>query len=109
MRHYSKNYNSPESRRKRSERARYAVSCRADRQPENRAPRIAQREDLFEIVVRNKISGNETLIEINRGTRANNFRFIVGGKLWKICGMARAEGLILRSLSVAVRKVKGGL
>ena len=98
MRHYPKGYNSPENKRKRSERGRYAVSCRKDRQPENREPIVEPLADLFRITVENFVTGKETVLLFHPGDRSNNVKIDMDGKHWKTCGMVGAEGLILKSL-----------
>lgn len=100
----SRFYNSPESRKIRSDRARKGAIATNLVKAEKRDLVEIVRDDLFEIVVRNKITGNEIIVEINKGTRSNNFEFIVDGEHWKTCGMARAEGLILASLAKAQKR-----
>lgn len=100
---YPKSYYSKENRKLRSDRGRYAVSCRKDRQPENREPRPPEPERYFTISVKNELSRKTTTVVFKPGTRKNNFRIEVDGNHWKTCGLVGAEGFILRSLAKAAR------
>lgn len=98
LRHRSKAYNSPEARKKRSERARKGALAANKAKAEKREPRVEPPADLFRVTVDNLVTGKRTVVTMHPGTRRNNLRIDVDGQPWKTCGMVDASKLIIRSL-----------
>lgn len=103
MRHYSKTWNSPENRKKRSDIARYAVSCRADRQPENREPVTVLPETRMTLTAENHITGKITVITFHEGSRSNNATLKVDGNKLGVYGYIAAYKKILFNIYQAIK------
>lgn len=89
---YYRKYNSPEARRKRSERATSAVNARWDRYHADVSQQIPDPlpVDLFRLTFENLITGKTEVLLFHPGDRTNNYRIDVNGKYWRTCGFADA-------------------
>jgi hypothetical protein len=96
---YSKRYNSPEARRKRSERASRAVTARWERYHAEIGQQSPDSltEDLFELTFKNLLTGKTEVLLFRPGDRKNNYRIDVNGKYWRTCGFADATKRIGKS------------
>lgn len=97
---YYRKYNSPEERKKRSERASRAVTIRWERHLAEWGQQIPNQpppEDMFQLTFENLITGKTEVLLFHPGTRKNNYRIDVNGKYWRTCGWADAMERIRKS------------
>jgi hypothetical protein len=98
LRHRSRNYNSPESRKKRSDRARKGAEATNAIKASKRDPYVEPIQDLLELTVRNLVTGKVTVLTYHPGRRRNNMRIEIDGQAWKTCGMVEASKKITESI-----------
>lgn len=97
---YYKPYNSPEQRKKRSDRASKAATERWRRYHESLKDEPVRGdlpEDLYRLTFENLITGKTEVLVFHPGSRKNNYRIDVNGKEWKVCGFNGALDRIGKS------------
>src|SRR6266540_225336 len=95
-----RHWNSPENRRKRSEKASRAANARweayhaalSDEPVVNDPP-----ADMYEFTFKNLMTGDVQILVFHPGDRLNNYNIDVNGQFWKQTGFAEAFRLIRKA------------
>lgn len=93
-------WNSPENKRKRSEKASRAAEARwsayhaliADEPIATTPP-----ADMYRLTFENLMTGKIEVMLFHPGTRSNNYRIDLNSKFWRTCGFVDALDRIVRS------------
>jgi len=99
MKYYSR-WNSPENKRKRSEKASRAALARWDAYHAALADQPLPAEppaDMYRLTFENLMTGKTEILTFHPGPRANNYRVDVNGNPWRICGFVDAMDRIVKS------------
>ncbi len=102
MRRYSKSYNSPENKRKRSERGRVAVVARWEKYHASLGDmpiRCDDSKDVCRITVDNFLTRKTTILFFTEGSRLGRYKIDVDGEFWKECGWTEATVRMRKSLA----------
>lgn len=97
---YSKHYNSPEQRKKRSDKGSHAANVKWERYHDALACEPIREdlpEDLYRLTFENLLVPDKKILLFHPGTRINNFHIDVNGDHWKTCGINEALELLRKS------------